>query len=65
MSEYPVVTIRNDDDVSLLAFHLNKGEKVGFTIPMDVSRKEYWRLMDMIFDRARECRESVDLAQAA
>lgn len=65
MSDFPVITIRNDDDVSLLAYHLNKGEKVGFTIPMDVSRVECWRLMDLVFDRSRECRESVEYAEAA
>jgi hypothetical protein len=65
MSEYPIVTIRNDDDVSLLAFHLNKGDKVGFTIPIEVSRTECWRLMDMIFERSRECRSTVNFAQAA
>jgi hypothetical protein len=65
MSEYPVITILNDDDVSLLMFHLNKGNKVGFTIPMEVSSKEYWRLMDMINERARECLNTEHFAQAA
>jgi hypothetical protein len=50
MSEYPIITIRNDEDVSLLSFHLNRGDKVGFTIPIDVPRKECYRLMDVIND---------------
>jgi hypothetical protein len=63
--EYPVVTIRNDDDVSLLMFHLNKGNKAGFTIPIEVSRVEYWRLMNMIYDRTRECLKMKEFEQAA
>jgi hypothetical protein len=50
MSEYPIITIRNDEDISLLLFHLNRGDKVGFTIPIDVPRKECYRLMDVIND---------------
>jgi hypothetical protein len=50
MSEYPIITIRNDEDVSILLFHLNRGDKVGFTIPIDVSHKECYRLMDVIND---------------
>jgi len=50
MSEYPIITIRNDEDVSLLSFHLNRGDKVGFTIPIDVPRKGCYRLMDVIND---------------
>jgi hypothetical protein len=50
MSEYHIITIRNDEDVSILLFHLNRGNKVGFTIPIEVSRKECYRLMDVIND---------------
>jgi hypothetical protein len=50
MSDFPIINIRNEEDVSLLMFHLNRGDKVGFTIPMTVSRNECWRLMNMIND---------------
>jgi hypothetical protein len=64
MSEFPIITIRNEEDVSLLAFHLIRGERVGFTIPIEVSHKENWRLMNMIHDCAREC-PNLKQAQAA
>ena len=65
MSDFPIIIVRNDDDVSLLMFYLNKGNKVGFTIPIEVSRVEYWRLMNMIYDRTRECLKMKEFEQAA
>jgi len=52
MSDFPIVTVRSEEDVSLIMFYLNRGEKIGFTIPIEIPNKECWRLMNMIY----ECR---------
>lgn len=65
MSDFPVLSIRNEEDVSLLLFYLNRGDKVGFTIPMDIARVEYWRLMDLINDVSKFEYEEQSFAQAA
>jgi len=65
MTDFPVLNIRNEEDVSLLMFHLNRGDKVGFTISMEVSRVECWRLMDMINDASKFAYEEQSFARVA
>ena len=54
MSDFPVVTIKSEEDISMLIFHLNRGDKVGFTVSMKVDKKENWRLMDMIWEWSKD-----------
>ena len=54
MSDFPIVTIKSEEDISMLLFYLNCGDKVGFTISMDIPHKECWRLMSMIWEWSKD-----------
>lgn len=65
MSDFPIVTIKSEEDISMLIFHLNRGDKVGFTVSMEVDKKENWRLMDMIWEWSKEVAKEQLAARAA
>jgi hypothetical protein len=65
MSDFPIITIKTEEDVSMLLFHLNRGDKVGFTVTVDMPLKEYHRLMQMIWDWSRELAKEQPIALAA
>jgi hypothetical protein len=65
MSDFPVINIKSEEDISMLIFHLNRGDKVGFTVSMEVDKKENWRLMNMIWEWSREVAKEQSAALAA